>query len=106
MISIDSADFPSILIVTIVSGVLLGGLMILFMNLLHMYRDPGYHPWPGVTRCRICENRVFAWQRKERRAFNVNLDNPQHVACGVSASGIVHKSCQGNPVFEIGVRVS
>ena len=68
-----------------------------------LYKNPEYYGWPRVTRCRICGKTVYAWQRKERRPFHVVLDNPDDLLCNVSASGIVHLHCKGNPDFHVSV---
>jgi len=64
-------------------------------------RNPDLHVWPSVTRCRICEKRVFVWQRQEFRPYLVNVENPDRLPetalAGVTASGIVHRRCKGSP---------
>lgn len=75
------------------------------VDIVRMIKDPNFHSWPAVTRCRICDKRVFVWQRRERRAFNVSLDNPDKIATLVGASGIVHKKCKGNPEFKCSVHI-
>lgn len=85
-------------------GVAVGvGVSILIVNFREMRKNPGSHPWPAVTRCRLCEQRVYIWQKHERRAYNVDFNNPDRIAAAVSSSGIVHKSCQGTPSIKIGL---
>ena len=79
---------------------------VLVSNGIAMYRDPGFHPWPGVPRCPLCDKRIFVWQRYERRPFRVEVDNPQRRMVSISSSGLVHKSCQGTPVTSVKVSVS
>jgi hypothetical protein len=69
-----------------------------------MKKDPHLHFWPSVTRCQICDKRVFVWQRKERRQFKLKTDNPNNLAVSCKASGVVHKNCKGNPTFEVSIR--
>lgn len=90
----------------ILGGVLGLVLAISVSTIYDLATKPDYFPWPAVTRCRICEKRVYVWQKQERRAFNVILDNPQRVACGMSASGIVHTGCKGHPDFQAGVHIN
>jgi len=58
-----------------------------------------FHLWPAINRCRICEKRIFAWQKYQWREFNVLLYNPQKFPIKISASGIVHYHCEGNQIF-------
>ncbi len=76
-------------------------LFILVLNILYMCRDRNLHLWPSVTRCRICDKRIFVWQRHERRDDQVVLDNPSRLVVSVHASSIVHKSCKGAPVSHV-----
>ncbi len=87
---------------------MLAGLTVLLvpaLNIYEMYRDPNYSSWPGITRCQLCEKRIFAWQRRERRPSNVNLNNPDRILVHVAASSIVHKDCKGNPTCHVGIHV-
>jgi hypothetical protein len=59
--------------------------------------DENYYGWPAVTQCRICNKTVWAWQNYERREFTVNNTGN---FIEMSASGLVHKHCKGNPIFE------
>ncbi len=63
------------------------------------------HLWPSVTRCRLCDQRIWAWQRYERRSMKINVDNPCGVWCGVSGSSLCHKTCPGHPTGSVGIRV-
>ena len=55
---------------------------------------PDYHPWPGITRCLICEKRIYAWDHYERRAMAVDQGN-------VAGTCLVHKGCKGHPKLEV-----
>jgi hypothetical protein len=68
-----------------------------------MKKNPLYHAWWSVTRCRICEKRVFVWQRRERRNYSTETNNPDNLLISCSSSGIVHKHCKGNPIFNVTV---
>jgi len=93
--------FILIFLLSVVFG---GFCLVIIENFIDMKKDSHYHPWPSVTRCRICDKRVFVWQMRERRGFTVELDNPRNLAVGCSSSGIVHKHCKGNPVFKMSVK--
>ncbi len=87
-------------------GLILAGL--LAAAVLIMRRDPDLHIWPSVTRCRICERRVFVWQAKEFRPYVVRVENPDRLP-GIflpklSASGIVHRGCRGRPAVSVTIR--
>ena len=70
----------------------------------HIWTDPCFHPWPAVTRCRLCGHRVFAWQRYSRRPYGVRLGNPDGLAVSmISASGLVHDGCEGVPTLDVSV---
>lgn len=68
-----------------------------------MYRNPDTHSWPAVTRCRLCDKRIFVWQRYERRAARMEADDPGRVLFSVSGSSLVHTKCRGNPVMHVSV---
>ena len=72
-----------------------------------MRRNPDLHVWPSLTRCRLCEKRVFAWQRHEFRKYFVVYDNPNGLSDDelprMEASGIVHRKCHGTPVITLKV---
>lgn len=55
--------------------------------------EPDYYPWPSVTRCRMCDERIYTWQDHERRTYYSTCEN------GVcfSKSGLVHTDCEHNP---------
>ena len=72
---------------------------------ISLRRDRDLHLWPSVTRCRLCEKRIWAWQRYERRSMKINVDNPCGVWCGVSGSSLCHKACPGHPTGSVGIRV-
>lgn len=72
---------------------------------LKLHYDQDIHVWPAVTRCRICEQRVWIWQAYERRNFTVELDNKDHIAASLSMNGIVHASCEGSPRVPVKITV-
>ena len=68
--------------------------------------DKGFYGWPAVTQCRGCNKTVWEWQSYERRSFTMDVDgDSQNIIVGMSASGIMHKKCKGNPSFEVKVEV-
>jgi hypothetical protein len=72
-------------------------LVVLAANGVILYLNPDMHCYPAVTRCRLCGDRVWAWQSYDRRDYKVTVDNPDHVLMGVEMSGLVHCSCKGIP---------
>lgn len=70
-----------------------------------MHKDRNFHAWPSVTRCQLCDKRIFAWQRHERRALGVDLDNVHDVHVRVSGSCLVHKGCKGIPVSHVRIQI-
>jgi hypothetical protein len=70
------------------------------------FRDPGYGGWPAVTNsCKICKERVWIWQRHERRSYKVPIGNQSSPNSGIfiieaTLSAIVHTSCTGEPVID------
>ncbi len=79
--------------------------VVLAGNITGMFFDKDLQVFPSVTRCRLCEKRVFVWQKHERRNANVVMNNPQQIAMSCSASTIVHKNCKGVPDFSVSVRL-
>lgn len=71
--------------------------IILMTNVVFLIMMPDLHCFPAVTRCRLCGDRVWAWQSYERRDYNVKADNPKHLPMVVEMSGLVHCSCEGIP---------
>ncbi len=73
-----------------------------------LVRCPDLHLWPSVTRCRICEKRVYAWQKQDFRPYVVRFDDPEDLLADyqgrISASGIVHRRCKGTPAVTLPVR--
>ena len=69
-----------------------------------MRHDPTFHTWPSVTTCQLCNKRVYAWQRKERRAHGVHSESHQHLMVYVGGSSLVHKSCKGTPVAGVKIQ--
>jgi hypothetical protein len=82
--------------VLILLGVTVFGSLISFFGIsLWQMRDRNFHPWPGVTRCRVCDKRIFAWQSYERRSSTPVFDNPSRVFIRISSYGLYHRSCEG-----------
>jgi len=88
--------------------ILIGLIFLAVSVALALVRDPDLHVWPGVTRCRICEKRVFVWQRRDFRPYVVSFDDPEDLLQDypnkISASGIVHRKCKGAPTVTLSVR--
>ena len=60
--------------------------------------DEDYHGWPAVTRCGICDHRVWIWQDYERREWKPKIDNPQGLAVNFTTmSSLLHTGCEGTP---------
>jgi len=72
-------------------------LVVLSANGLILYLNPDMHVYPAVTRCRLCGDRVWAWQNYERRDYKVKAENLEHLPMTVEMSGLVHCSCKGTP---------
>ena len=93
----------------ILTSLFVGGIgtliAITIVNGYQMIRDPNLHFFPSVTRCLLCNHRVFVWQRHERRSTKIDLVNPDGIACACSGSSIVHKSCKGIPTSSVSVRL-
>ena len=82
----------------ILSGVMLGAVVgWAIATAMLLYRDPDLSIWPAVTRCRICEHRIWVWQNYEERSFSIKLNNPDHLMMSVGMGGLVHKNCTGTP---------
>jgi hypothetical protein len=84
------------------------GIAYTYATFFYMYRDRNLHFWPSITRCRICEKRIWAWQRYERRALRVKLDTPDVllaplVGIGAYSSALFHKGCKGDVEAKISV---
>ena len=64
--------------------------------------------WPSITRCPLCEKRVYVWQAHEYRDFRVKIDNPaglpDEFLPAISVSGIVHQACVGTPETTVTVQ--
>ncbi len=78
------------------------------LAVLAMRRHPDLHLWPSLHRCRLCGRRVFAWQAREFRDYDVRVDNPDRLPNDrlprVSGSGLVHAACAGVPAVSFTVR--
>ena len=81
-------------------AIILAGFTIL--SILELRRDPDYCGFPALTRCRLCENRVYVWQRRERREWSheVICNVPPPFAPRVYLSAIVHAGCKGTPALD------
>jgi hypothetical protein len=81
-----------------VSAAAAGALPTIFVsNWRRMYREPDFQSWPAVARCRLCDRRVFVWQRYERRAMSVTVDGSPVPGMSVGMSCLVHQACKGTP---------
>lgn len=106
LVGIDALIFGPLMTLLGVAVAALGALpVIAVVEARRMRRDPNFHCWPSVTRCRLCAKRVFAWQRKERRPLAVRVDNPGCLEVGISGSCIVHRGCSGTPTADVSVRI-
>ncbi len=94
-----------IVLLSVIGGCVGALPVILTVAAVDMIRNPNLHYWPSVTRCRLCEKRIFAWQRYERRATRMETDNPNGVLFSVSGSALVHTACHGHPVMRVSVSV-
>lgn len=66
-----------------------------------LWRNPDLHIWPSVTRCQLCEKRIYAWQGYERRAMQVNVTGNGVGYAYISGSSLCHKKCEGTPKCEV-----
>lgn len=93
-------------VVTVMCAVLVGP------RVYTLATEPGYHPWPSVTRCRMCDDRIYAWQDHERRTYYNHCEYPRPSlgtgdravflgGCS-SKSGLVHTDCETNPDADYG----
>lgn len=97
-------DYRWILLLAFI--VLFDGTLIWFSNVgWHLYRDRNLHLWPSVTRCRICDKRIWAWQRHERRENGVNVSGNGAGYAYVTSSSLYHCKCKGTVPSEITVTV-
>ncbi|TSC52949.1 MAG: hypothetical protein CEO40_114 [Parcubacteria group bacterium LiPW_72] len=88
------------------AGLLLGSMVIIICalviyDLFYMRKHPEYSLFPVVTTCRLCNKKIYVWQRKESRWYKTTLDNPYNIAITVRVGGLVHKKCEGTPEFII-----
>lgn len=82
-------------------GYIFLGIVLLEFPVIRAYQlitDENYYGFPAVTKCSVCDKTVWVWQNYERREFSIK--NIGNYNCGMSASGLVHKHCKGNPVFK------
>lgn len=86
-----------------------GCLIFVAYRIYDLITDKDFYGFPAVTKCGICGKTVWEWQRYERREYTVNVDSDENLGYGdrpiiigsVSASGLVHKKCVGNPSFNV-----
>ena len=84
---------------------------IIISTIIKLNTDKNYYGFPAVTKCQICNKTVWEWQSYEKRDFVVKSNNitiPENsniIGLSISAGGIVHKQCKGNPEFKINVVV-
>ncbi len=88
----------------IILAALLGSLFACGILAAIFFADPDYCGWPTVTRCRLCNHRVWVWQDHERRdgnSFGVH-------GAGVwgQTSAIVHSACKGTPQIDVQLSVA
>ncbi len=69
-------------------------------SLLLWYR-PDLHVFPSITRCRLCNKRIWIWQSYERREFKIQPMNPENVPLVIKMSGLVHCKCKGLPECKV-----
>lgn len=105
LVGIDALIFGPLMTLVGIGVATIGALpFIVAVEAWRMRRDPNLHRWPSVARCRLCAQRIFAWQRKERRAIAVRVDNPACASVGISGSCLVHRGCKGTPTAEVSIR--
>jgi len=70
------------------------------------FRNPGFCGWPAVTRCRICNKRVWIWQPHERRSYSTPIEGSFSEGSGIihmeaSLTTTVHTKCSTDePLIE------
>jgi len=62
----------------ILSVPLLFGLCV-SLNVYKLSTRSDCYPWPAVTRCQVCENRIYVWQSHERRESGANVKKNPNV---------------------------
>lgn len=91
--------------------IIIFGIVILSPNFYFLVTDKNYYGFPAVTQCRICNKTVWEWQSYERRTWNITngkyylSDTLSVDCCQITGSGLVHKSCEGNPKVNLKVCV-
>jgi hypothetical protein len=93
------------LIVLLVVGIIA---ILIAMRFLHLWLVPTYFGYPAVTQCRVCDKRVYVWQRKVEKSFAMPIVvQSQYTELKVYSSGTarliatVHKCCEhGTPNIE------
>lgn len=95
-------------LIALFSLLLLAAIIIGGANLVTMTADPGMHLWPSVARCRLCNKRIWVWQRYERRPCQVSCEcrrfPPELVAVSCDGSSLVHRCCPGQPVANVSIK--
>ena len=86
-------------LIVIIVGIIM--VVVAISNLFFMRKHPEYSLFPVVTTCRLCNKKIYVWQRKESRWYKTTLDNPYNIAITVRVGGLVHKKCEGTPEFII-----
>ena len=60
--------------------------------------------WPSLTRCPLCNNRIWIWQRFETRSYKLDVgplaSDKTNLAIKAYLTALVHKGCYGVPQLE------
>ena len=61
-----------------------------------------YHPWPGVTMCDMCDQRIYVWDDYERRNYKVRGGKVEtdEISISIGMSGLVHTAHEGVPEMD------
>lgn len=67
--------------------------------------DQEYCGWPAKARCRLCDERIWIWQRHNERIYDILLEIPRSQVADPLASdfdlhisGLCHECCAGKPI--------
>ena len=83
-------------IVLLALGMCVVALLIIWIKgVVRMKKDPDYHIWPAVARCRGCGKRIFFWRAHKYMAVRTALVLDGTSVTNIIAGGMLHKSCQG-----------
>jgi hypothetical protein len=81
---------------------LIPGLMVLWL-ILHtcwsLYFRPDYNAWPAITRCRQCEERIWAWQSHQEVDYQTTCHDPDDLGLVGVVHGLVHENCVEPPIL-------